>query len=186
MINLFINYFEHKNIERKKELDQCVRNNLNNNNIKCIIINSDKRITYNYYFNFINKYTSENDINIISNLDIYFDETIKLAEDMGINDCYALARWDVLPNGEFKLFDRADSQDCWIFKGKIKPIYGDFYLGQPGCDNRIAFEIQKAGYNISNPSRTIKSYHIHNSNVRNYSRKDLISPPYLSLAPVAL
>lgn len=186
MINLFINYFEHKDIERKKELDQCVKNNLNNNYIKCIIINSNDRLTYNDYFKLINNYTKEDDINIISNLDIYFDDTILYSQKMNYDDCYALTRWDVLSNGEINFFNRTDSQDCWIFKGKIKNIFGDFCLGHPGCDNRIAFEIQRSGYNITNPSLTIKSYHIHNSNIRNYTNKNLVHPPYLRLNPTEL
>ena len=205
MINLFISYFTHPNSRRQAEIDQCLLFNLNNNyidKIYCIIDNCDnlndkiftnpkiekyfilERPTYNTFFELANKVNKPNDISIISNSDIYFDETLtKLPIIMTFNRALALTRWNVnLDRIDF--FNRDDSQDCWIFKGQIKEIDGSFQLGRAGCDNRIAYEIKKAGYEILNPSRTIKAYHLHSSNIRDYIPKNAIQPPYLKLLPI--
>ncbi len=188
MINLFYNYFKYENPSRQKEIDLCLNNNLKNKNLNTIIIESQKRLTYSFYFKKINSITLPNDINIICNADIYFDNTVMLCQNMKPNDCYALSRWDVSSDGKSQLFQRSDSQDTWIFKGKIKNnLYGDICLGMPGCDNRIAHEIVKAGYNLLNPSQSIKTYHVHISNVRNYDKKhDTIPGPYKHISPSKL
>ena len=46
--------------------------------------------------------------------------------------------------------------------------YSDFNLGIPGCDNRIAWELYRAGYKLINPASKIKSYHYHPSDLHNY------------------
>jgi hypothetical protein len=51
----------------------------------------------------------------------------------------------------------------WIFKGKIKQsLRANFPLGVPRCDNRFMYELETAGYKVSNPSFSIKAYHMHN------------------------
>jgi hypothetical protein len=185
MINLIYNYYKDKNPARQKEIDFCLNKNLSNKNINTIVIESQDRLTYSYYFKKINSVTLPNDINIVCNSDIYLDDTILNCKNMAVDDCYALSRWDLKTNGSAELFNRPDSQDTWIFKGKIRSnLYGDIFLGMPGCDNRIAYEIVKAGYRLSNPSKTIKTYHVHSSNIRNYSKKhDTVPGPYKQISP---
>jgi len=188
MINVFANYYYEKNILRRKEIDQCIINNLINKNINYILINSNDRMKYNDFFNIINSYTGSNDINILCNLDIYFDDTVIKVKNIQEFQFYCLSRWEVRGNN-IDFSNRPDSQDVWIFKGKCKPINGDFYLGWAGCDNRIAHEAQTAGYQVSNPSIDIKTYHIHNSNLRNYrvgDRSTTVPEPYLTLQPCQL
>jgi hypothetical protein len=60
-------------------------------------------------------------------------------------------------------------------------VYGNFTLGMRGCDNRIAAEFEIAGYRVSNPSKSIRSYHVHNSGIRNYTTTDVIPKPYLTI-----
>lgn len=187
MINLFINYYKDTNSVRQKELDYCIFKNISNQFLNTVVINSQDRLTFEYFFKKINLISGPDDINVVSNSDIYLDETIMLAEKMGKNQCFALSRWDSLSNGTVKHFNRADSQDTWVFKGKIKEnLAANFNMGFRGCDNRLAHEIRKAGYNISNPSLTIKTYHVQNSNIRNYtvtSDKFLVQGPYLTITP---
>src|SRR5204862_5215377 len=53
----------------------------------------------------------------------------------------------------------ATSQDVWAFEGPVKPVaFSDFALGKPGCDNRIAYELGQAGYEVLNPCLSIKTY----------------------------
>lgn len=189
MINLFTNYYQDKNPIRQKEIDHCLMKNLCNISLNTIVINSQDRLTFKFFFDRINLVSSDSDVNIVANSDIYFDHTIDIVEKMGPEQCYALSRWDVTIDGSAKHYISADSQDTWIFKGKIKSnLFSDFNLGYRGCDNRLAFELNKAGYKVTNPSVTIKSYHVQNSNVRNYNMTDqfLVPGPYLTLHPMAL
>lgn len=187
MIRLFYNYYEDKHPLRKREIDMCLQRNLNNKLITTIICESSSKPTYQFFFDQINKVSTEDDINIICNSDIFLDETIVLVENMKPKQLYALSRWDWLGNDAFvRFFDRPDSQDTWIFKGKVEGVFGDFTLGTRGCDNRIAYEFHKAGYAVSNPSKSIRTYHVHNSGVRNYTMADVVPEPYLTIPTSSL
>lgn len=187
MIRLIYNYYEDKNFLRKKEIDFCLQKNLDNELLTTVIVESAAKPTYNYFFEKINKLTTPDDINIICNSDIFFDETISLLPKYLTNNpkkqMFALSRWDWHNQDDIVFFNRPDSQDTWIVKGNIENVYGDFTLGKRGCDNRIAYEFYKAGYTVVNPSKSIKSYHVHNSGIRNYTFADLVPEPYLTIHP---
>jgi hypothetical protein len=184
MINLFYNYYQDKDPKRKKEIDLCLDKNLSNKYLNTIVIESQERLTYSFYFKTINLITLPEDINIICNSDIYFDQSISNCSDIKKNECYALSRWDLNPDGQFSFYNRIDSQDTWIFRGEIsKNIYSEILLGVPGCDNRIAYEINKAGYKLINLGRKIKTYHAHASNIRNYNNSDRVPGPYKTIEP---
>ena len=187
-INLYTCYYLDDSEERQKEIDFCLDQNSKVFDKVFIFKDDLKRPTFNDFFN---KIEEKNDsINIISNSDIYFikSEIEKMYSYLDDDVCLALTRWDILKNEEPKLFDRMDSQDTWVFKGKVKiRLAEDFPMGIPGCDNRLAHELEKK-YNVLNPSRNIKTYHLHLSNKRNYyesdgSVKNRISPPYKFLEP---
>ena len=67
----------------------------------------------------------------------------------------------------------------------------DVPLGVPGCDNRIAAELlYRYGYNVLNPSKSIKTYHYHPSGDStrmylnsDYSRNCYVEGPYEHLTP---
>jgi hypothetical protein len=179
MIRLLYNYYEDNNPVRKKEIDFCLRQNLSNPHINVIIVESADKPRYDDMFGKLNRITNSDDINIICNSDIFFDETILLAERfLRPRDVYALTRWDYINEHNVKFFDRRDSQDTWMWRGKLENVIGGFSLGKRGCDNRIAHEFRDAGYRIMNPSRSIKTYHVHTSNVRNYTQNDVVHGPY--------
>lgn len=190
MINLFFNFYREKNPTRAKEIDLCINRNLANPLLNVIMISSQERLTYNNFFQIINNYSEDTDVNIISNSDIYFDNSIQLVNEMKDNEAFALGRWSLNSSNKINFDNRVDSQDAWVFKGKIRDIQGNFCLGYLGCDNRIAFEIEKVGYRLSNPSKTIKIVHVHSSNIRNYhidnknKHKNLVPPPYKTVEPV--
>ncbi len=155
----------------------------NSKKIKQYIVKD--RLTYKKAFDYANKYIEKNEIVILLNCDIWFDNTIKLVNNYDMNNTIiALSRYDAQKNGTYKLFNRPDSQDCWIFKNPISLEYDHkFVLGKGGCDNRIAWIVNNSKknnikYNIINPATIIKSYHEHISNIRNWKNKDIISPPY--------
>lgn len=164
---------------------------------KIILKTLDSRPTYNHYFEMITKEFSGNDnINVLSNLDIIIPEEslsymlFYLTEE---KSCLALTRYDINNISDYKnnstFFERVDSQDTWIFKGSVPNIAGANYgLGIAGCDNGIAHLLEQSGYVVKNPSRTIKTYHYHITNVRNYTNVvgqaiQRIPPPYKLLPP---
>lgn len=203
----FTSWYRDKNPERDAEIQLCIHNCIHSPEIdkayllsdvlppiqallpKAEWIQLDRRPTYQDFFNIANSIAAPGDIIVISNTDIYPDASTKhhLVNNLKENECYALTRWDVLPTGEHQLFDRPDSQDTWCFVAPIKPIHGgDFTQGRGGCDNKIALQIKESGYDVKNPSRSIKFLHLHNTNIRNYTTADIIPGPYHLIHPTYL
>jgi hypothetical protein len=125
---------------------------------------------------------ADDDISIIANTDIWFGNDIEVVKRaLKADECFALARWE-----STGLFDRNDSQDCWIFRGKVRDVYGDFPLGVPRCDNRMVYELERAGYRIRNPSFSVRAHHLHARQFREYGSDNLetfVPPPYGYLWP---
>jgi hypothetical protein len=196
-IRLFINWFEVANPIRGKEYLFVLQKNIGNAYIdeihvfcekgkvppvlteKCVFYSVESRRTY---ADFLRLMSTFDGIRIIANLDIFFDDTIALTYKMPHDECFALSRWEDTE----RLFDRKDSQDVWIFNGLIKKIDADFELGRIGCDNRFAYELQKAGYVVRNPSRSIKAYHVHNTLRDGATRTKRIQEPYRYVSPEVL
>ena len=186
---LYINYYKESNPKRREEIETCIINNINSRLFYEIINLSDTHLDGVTNFNISHRPTFadfikatlpiKDAIHIISNLDIYFDETITLADNIGTNELYALSRWDI-KNGKPILFNHCDSQDTWIFRERLPVKYGDFTMGVWGCDNRIAHEFKEAGYKVINPAHSIKTYHLHESRSVNSEKKinKTIPPPY--------
>lgn len=195
-INLFQSYFIDSDPARQQELDTCLKKNIFNPLItkiyliiegdlseaivrdliavditKLVLIRRPGIPTYKDFFNLIAEREPEEDsINIISNLDIYFNETLSRLHVISETDVYCLSRWEEKEDGSIQQLRRNDSQDAWIFRGKIydQEMDCDFCMGIPGCDNRIAWEFDQT-YKVSNPSNSIQSIHLHLTNKRNYT-----------------
>lgn len=204
-INLFVNWYKPENLDRQKELLFCLVRNLSNeyinqiflfgsdlpeiNNPKLKLISSE-RLTFLQLFQLMNYYrTDNNTISILSNADIYFDYSLKsLSNNNFHNSVYCLSRYDIInKNLDVKFINRNDSQDSWIFQGKIKNIDANFFLGVRGADNKIAYLLKVNGYRVLNPSLSIRSFHYHLSNHRpsNYN-SNIIPKPYLRIKPIRL
>lgn len=182
-INLFVSDFKDGNIDRQRELDFCLDYNLKSGFFNKVI-SVKERPTYNSLFELTKDYPS--DINIISNSDIFFTENILQSKYIKDNQCYALSRWDYVSGGSVKFHNRSDSQDVWIFRGECKIKTANFFMGLPGCDNRVAHEFKENGYEVLNPALSIRAIHLHLSNKRNYTSKDTVSKPYLYVNPCKL
>jgi hypothetical protein len=187
-------------VERYQELKYCVRENISNGLIdqivlvvekgtldrlipshkKIKIVFIEKRPSYGDLFEIATSNINGKGLIIIANSDIFYKEDdilkMKIISDKQV---FALSRWDFKPDSEPKHHDTWDSQDTWVFRDNILPGEYDIKLGLPGCDNKIAYELQKAGHEIKNPSKTIKSYHYHTSNHRSYKEEDRVKEPYL-------
>ena len=121
------------------------------------------------------------------NADIYLDNTIKEVYTLDMRDkMLALLRWNTDELGEEpKLFGpHPDAQDTWIvLSDSIKCREWDYsrfdyQLGRSGCDNRFTADMFANRFIISNPAYTIKTMHIHKSDIRDYNRKDIIPSQY--------
>jgi hypothetical protein len=198
---LLQNYYVDKNEGRQAENDKCLEMNVANEYITKIVllvetearpvIQSEKiqfvevetRPTYTDFFRIANEVSSVNDVIIISNSDIYFNESIALANNIKENECYALSRWNKVGD-KLVPFHHSDSQDTWIMRSPIRDVVVDFTLGVPGCDNSIAHHLCQAGYEITNPCRSIVTIHLHDGNEHNYTAQDRVPPPYLRILPI--
>ena len=206
-IHLYTTYYHENNQDRKNELEYCIEENLNNESIdsitilnqdgdlskfksnKLVVLDVESRPTFKNFIDCINKkYKNENEINIIANTDIFFDINLRVITYIDLtNKCFALSRWEKVEYG-YKLYNRKDSQDVWIFKGKIpSSLNCDYPVGVARCDNRFLYDLTNTGYIVKNPSFSIKAYHMHKNHMeREYKEEDnyyKIKGPYIYIRP---
>jgi hypothetical protein len=181
-INLFSSYYQVSDPERQAEIDFCRKANNGNKFIDAIYYFEAGRPTYADFFSWMREFP--NDINILANSDIYFDETLELVKSIDVRTCYALTRWEereegIVPFEKGHTHNGAkakQSQDVWVFLGEPRIKDGNFCLGQPGCDNKIAYLIRLNGYQVTNPSLSIRAIHRHKEDARTYNLPRLGGP----------
>lgn len=142
-------------------------------------------------------------INILCNADIFFDaqfvEQIKayFAYQSHYSDALVLSRYDVAEDGTAALWAHCDSSDTWIVFGSVPAMDIPWPLGTAGVDNRIPHELAMAGFNVINPSRTIRTFHLHRIAWRSYLQDPSgkarggdkifrVPPPYKMVHPCSL
>lgn len=181
-INVFVENFTSSNATRANEIATCISKNKDNQHINYTILNSESRLTYQNIFDIINIKTDSNDINVVANLDIVFDDSILLLNKLEYMQFAALSRYEMRSDGTYYIDELKAkyTQDVWAWKGKISLINIDFPLGVYGCDNRLAYEALQAGYNVINPSYSVYVYHYHMSNIRadDYYLNKIEGPQY--------
>lgn len=192
---LFTSYFYTGNGQRQSELHLCLGHNLKNPEIDHVYLwcedeyleqhpklttQSGSRPTYQTLIDWANSVSEADDIVVIANSDIHFDDTLRWPHLTNMaSTMIALSRWDVPVQGKERLFAYEHSQDTWIFRGNITLTGLDYFMGLPGCDNRIAFDAHKAGYRVVNTAKDIITYHHHLSNHRSYTQDDRIIGDYM-------
>ena len=190
---LLTGLYNEPNPNRRAELRECLRRNAENKFIEQVIVfNEDsrepevddvlslpkikliqhgKRVTFKDLFAYANRQPRGTTV-IIANADIFFDCTLGRLERYSLNGkLLCLSRWDVQPDGSANFFEHPSSQDAWIFETPIVTFNCDFQMGLLGCDNRLAWEADHAGLELSNPGRTVRANHLHVSQVRNYTER---------------
>ncbi|MEY3228561.1 MAG: hypothetical protein RLZZ536_3180 [Planctomycetota bacterium] len=204
-IRLFTTWYMEAIERRRREYEHCKLRNLNckwlgavqvfdesgelENLQRLNVRRVSRRPTYADFFSWINELASPNDFSVIANTDICIDNSIRMLEriDWSGKVALAISRWDVAGDGRCSVFDRGDSQDCWIFRGPITGVEGNFPLGVYDCDNKIAYELQQAGYRVLNPALSLRTYHHHQCGYRSYEQKPApdygIRPPFLYVEP---
>jgi len=211
---LITTYYKTSNESRNIEIETCLKNNYlnpyiekiyllnnffydlsfieNNSKIEQFIISRDENyiLKYNDAINFINK-NCKNKICILSNSDIYFDNSLSLLNNINMyNKFFALLRYDEDSNGNKTIFTRHneprdDSQDCWIFKAPLSVSLDklDFSFRTLGCDSIFAKHIYDIGLQVSNPSLSIISTHLHKTDYRTYNYENRIHGVYCLVKP---
>jgi len=200
-------YYVPSQNKRAKEINMTLAKNIENNYIdKIILLNEkeyslpnsskitqvviNKRLFYDDVIRYIYTTIPENSIVVFANSDIYLDETIRHVWSTNLDDKFmALLRYE----NNVIFGPRADSQDTWILNSNsVKQRvwkYEDFNFsfGKSGCDNAITLEMLRMKYLVVNPSLTIKTHHLHNSDIRTYDKQDIVSKNiYLYIEPTGL
>jgi hypothetical protein len=133
---------------------------------------------------------------VFANADIYLDDSWKSIWSVNLKDTFvALLRWEEgLDGKQPTLFGpRNDSQDTWL-------IHSDSVLnktwnldafnipfGKAGCDNAILVEFLRNKFKIVNPAMSLRTIHVHASEVRNYEKTDIVDRPvYMFVEPNGL
>lgn len=206
-IYIFQQFYIPKDNNRKKEINECLKKNIKLKLVtKVVLLNEreytkdemdltevefkkvqqiiiSKRLRYNIFFEIAHKFTG---YCLLANSDIFFDESLVNIFRSPLyyeRSCFAQLRIE----HNKKLFGpRSDSQDAWLFHSKhliLNTQHSDFELGMPGCDNKITFIVSMNNYKLYNEPFRIKINHLHTSNIRGYSGKDIIPGPYLMVLP---
>ena len=206
-IYIFQQFYIPKDNNRKKEINECLKKNIKLKLVtKVVLLNEreysrdemdltevefkkvqqiiiSKRLRYYIFFEIAHKFTG---YCLLANSDIYFDESLVNIFRSPLyyeRSCFAQLRIE----HNKKLFGpRSDSQDAWLFHSKhliLNTQHSDFELGMPGCDNKITFILAMNNFKLYNEPFRIKINHLHTSNIRGYSGKDVIPGPYLMILP---
>ena len=194
--------YDPQNKNREKELKIALNNNIYNKDIDQIILITYKtykhkkiktiklahRPQYSDLFTILNqetKDTQQDHLLIVANSDIYFHPKSiqQMKQTITDNTALILSRWDSTKNNGLIHHNRWDSQDTWAVKNQFLPGDYNITLGLPGCDNRIAAELQKAGYTLSNPSLDIITIHYHREQHNTYSEQETLVGEYSFIHP---
>jgi hypothetical protein len=215
-IILISQWYNTENKQRQKENTICLINNILNPLIDIIILLNEefydfknilkgldpklkskvrqkiinKRLTFYDVFDYVNK-NLKNNIIILSNLDIFFDNTIQILKNIDFNNLFfSVSRFDLVNDYEFDKDNTIikfnhdgplgnpciDSNDAWIFKSPIKidNITKEIFLGSNGCDTIINEILSNLNYNVVNPIDSIKIIHYHLNQERdNFTTNDI-------------
>ena len=211
-LHLLIDYYKNPYPERAAELDFCFLENTNSKEFdyihifkssplpegyppnKTIINEVSARLTYQYYFDYAKNNIPEEDIIILSNSDMFFDESISLIKELNLSNkvlvltrfCPYHGHWIDNNNNVIPYGNQERSQDVWIWKNPLdtKNIDFNFNIGVLGCDNKIAYQLHQASYQVWNPSYSIICYHKHKERDDNrdryaYMPKQWLPGPYM-------
>ena len=201
MIVLFCQYYVPKNGARRKEIDHCFQKNIENPLINKIVMFFEKRkdmasipdkkhiekiyhperMNYGFWLKETDK-LKPGILSILVNSDIYLDDTLlklhgHLEEMRAAKTFLALTRYNHVEGGLQLNENPHWTQDTWALvkdhQDMPSALYQEaaFELGQPGCDNKIAYIMHSYGYRVTNPCGSIRSVHMQADVARGYDAK---------------
>ena len=194
-IILFTPYYKAKHSERQEELIYCLKKNTQCDEIEKIIlviddehipevespkieiVKIDARPTYLDWVELTEK-RCQNQISILANTDIYFDESITRIREIFAADpqgFVALSRYEKEEENYTLHKTPHWSQDVWAVSGDFKFTKSfknslRVSLGVPRCDNKIAYLFAIHGAPVYNPCHHIKTVHVQESQLRYYDK----------------
>ncbi len=207
-------YFTHPKPRRAREIAACLERNLENPYIDGVLLLNEvdepalptstklvtrvigRRLTY---FDVLDAIRNAPEIPanafvVFANSDIWCDESLRVLWSIPMVErrlFLALLRWEA----DGRIFGpRPDSQDTWIVaKATVDfvPTEEEFGypFGKPACDNAIAVDFLRKRCLVVNPAYSIKTHHMHESNIRDYNPRDALYKPmqlYLDPTPIQL
>ena len=201
MLTLFAQYYVPSDKKRLAEINACFKKNIENPLVEKFIIffekESDlelipkysklekkvhpKRLTYSDWLK-ETQLLEDGSLSVLINSDIYLTKTIEvlnqhIVEIESQKRFIALSRHNPTANGLELNSNPHWTQDLWAL---VKPKEGfsasllqesAFELGQPGCDNKIAYIFHSHGYRVINPCAQIVAVHLQENTERSYNRK---------------
>jgi hypothetical protein len=195
-VQLLVGYYDEPNPARAVEYEICMRRNLANLLIERVFVflrpgsqiwpdvaehrkvtlcyTSAPRLRYSDLFGFASSQLAGK-VCVVANSDVLFDDSLEELCSLELA-------------GKMLCVSRHDSmvpysQDAWMFEAPLPAMEADIELGIPSCDNRIAYEAERAGLQLSNPCHTIRVTHVHGSGIRNYDRNVAVPGPRLEIPP---
>ena len=182
MNTLMVQYYN-TDSARQRELDHCLEQNVERYFDRVIVccgsetilpkvaythtMHMEKRLAFSDYLRLVSE-SDYNGITVLTNSDIILDkDIIKKCEHISSKELFAISRYDT--DGYLHEFHWC-SQDTWILRNQKFPNSVikscTFELGRPGCELRFAEALWCVGFNIINPSLSVRNTHIHiNSSV---------------------
>lgn len=200
-VTLAVPYYVDDSSERQGEINTCVQTNLGNDLIDKVILVCDRGIDAQMaedlfgdkayvvlnegerqtYKHLVSAMIPFDGVKIISNADIFWTEdSVRLVKDnIGEKECFALSRYDKTSDG-WKLRNTRDTQDSWVYLNNDLPEDDslDIQMGKAGCDNKVLHEIRELGLSVTNPSKDVMTFHLHETEKRNYDPDDRLEGPY--------
>ncbi len=150
---------------------------------KTTIIECKERQTYDIMIDYSLKHYDKNEIIIIANADILFDNTISRLNEINFTSkkVCMLTRWDILkqPNNKmkFKLVLQKEQRlswsfDCLIFNTNVEIDTSKLKImvGVSGCDSYLLQKLREQNVTVINPCLDVRTYHFHFEDTDRISR----------------
>lgn len=216
-LHLWLQWFDHPNATRAAEYVKAVRNTLSSSRARCVhflqepgisvpselvacapaetkvtVTEIEGRLTFNTWIKHVRGLHQDAPAcHAIINTDIEWTAeataNLKLIPFETTKCAACVLRHE---GGDGELFGMAhDAQDAWVIHSGNVPsdLSLTIPLGTMGCDNRIAYELARQGFELYNPPLLLPIIHHHSSTIRAHDReKHRIAGPYICLKPTYL
>ena len=201
MLTLFAQYYVPKDKKRLAEINTCFKKNIENPLVDKFVIFFENEVDQSFIPNYSKlekrlhpsrltyrdwltetQGLEDGALSVLVNSDIYLTQTLELlslhaSQIESQKRFIAISRHNPTANGLELNTNPHWTQDVWAL---VKPKEGfsasllqetGFELGQPGCDNKIAYIFHSHGYRVTNPCTQIVAVHLQANTERSYHRK---------------
>ena len=130
-----------------------------------------RRITFDEAFRYANATFGPAKLAIVSNGDIYFDETLAPLVDLDWENALVCLSRHNYGTGKDSRF--TSGYDSWIFRAPLPSFRCDWHLGSGFSDLRLNHEAAKVGLRLLNPCQSVKATHLHGSGMRRVKARNI-------------